>query len=167
MKSLTLYELSSTYLHALETFTDPDADLPAEVITDTLEALNGEWQDKAINVIKFMRNLETTAQAIKQAEQAMAQRRKVLEQRAERMKAYVKENREACGIHRIESPWFVLAVQKNPASVRVIDEQKIPGDYKEEKTITSIDKAALKSVLKAGRVVPGAEWVKGTRLAIK
>ena len=167
MKSLSLYELSSTYLQALETFTDPDADLPAEVITDTLEALSGEWEDKAINVVKFIRNLETTGQAIKQAEQAMAHRRKILEQRAQWMKTYVKENMEACGIKRIESPWFVLAVQKNPASVRINDEQKIPDDYINEKTIISIDKAALKVALKSGQVVPGAEWVNGTRLAIK
>lgn len=167
MKSFTLYELSSTYLHALETFSDPEADLPAEVMTDTLEALNGEWEDKAVNVVKFIRNLETTAQAIKQAEQAMAHRRKVLEQRAERMKTYVRENMTACGIQRIESPWFMVAVQKNPESVRVTDEGVIPDQYKTVVETQKVNKTQIKTALKSGMVVPGAELVSSTRLAIK
>ncbi len=167
MKSLTLYEVSQTYLHALEALTDPEADIPTDTIRDTMEALEGELQDKAVNVAKYIRNMETQAQAIKAAETDMAKRRKTLETRAIKMKEYLKEHMQRTGIKKIPSPWFVISVQKNPASVYVHDEQKIPGDYKNEQTIISVDKAALKIILKAGQVVPGAELVNGTRLAIK
>ena len=66
--------------------TDPEADLPAEVINDTLEALGGELEEKTINVAKFLRNMEAVAEAIKEAEEAMAKRRKSLENRVKWMK---------------------------------------------------------------------------------
>ena len=68
MNNLSLYQLSHNYLQALDFLTDPELDLPVEAINDTLEALEGELEDKAINVAKFLRNMEATAEAIKAAE---------------------------------------------------------------------------------------------------
>ncbi|MGZ5013148.1 MAG: siphovirus Gp157 family protein, partial [Methylobacter sp.] len=81
MNRLSLYELSTNYLQALDFLTDPEMDLPIEAVNDTLEALGGELEDKAINVAKFFRNMEATAAAIKSAEADMAKRRKALENR--------------------------------------------------------------------------------------
>jgi hypothetical protein len=90
MNNLSLYELSSTYLKALDDLTDPELDLPLEVVNDTLEALSDEMETKAINVTKFMRNMEATTKAIKEAEAEMAKRRKSLENRIKWMKDYLK-----------------------------------------------------------------------------
>ena len=79
MHNLTLYEISQDYLQALDLFTDPEADIPLEAAMDTLEGLEGQLQEKAVNVAKFMQNLDTTARAIKEAEQQMARRRKAIE----------------------------------------------------------------------------------------
>jgi hypothetical protein len=75
MSNLSLYQISGNYLQALDILTDPDHDLPADVIANTLEALGGELEDKAVNVAKFLRNMEAVAEAIKAAEADMAKRR--------------------------------------------------------------------------------------------
>ncbi|CAA9889093.1 conserved hypothetical protein [Candidatus Methylobacter favarea] len=167
MNKLSLYDLSSHYLSALDTLTDPEMDLPAEVINDTLEALTGEIEDKAVNVAKFMRNMETTALAIKEAEAAMAKRRKALENRVSWMKAYLKENMEKSGITKIECPYFKLSLQANPSAVTVLDEAAIPAEFKEPVISWKIDKTAIKEAIKLGKSVPGADLVNGSRLVIK
>ncbi|MGY6217338.1 siphovirus Gp157 family protein [Methylolobus aquaticus] len=167
MGTLALYELSETYRRALEAFTDPDVDLPAEAVADTLEGLEGALQDKAVNVAKFMRNLEAFAEAVKAAEENMARRRKAIENRARWIKDYLKTNMEACGIQKIESPWFVLAIQKNPAAVEILNEAAVPDEFNEAVITVKLDKAGIKQAIEAGREVPGAALSRGTRLVVR
>ena len=167
MNNLALYQLSQNYLQALDFLTDPEADLPAEAINDTLEALEGELEDKAINVAKFLRNMEAAAEAIKNAEAEMARRRRSLENRVKWMKDYLKGSMEHTGITKIECPYFKLSIQKNPPAVNILDESAIPEEFKEQVITWKIDKTAIKEVLKSGEAVPGAELVNGTRLAIR
>jgi translation initiation factor 2B subunit (eIF-2B alpha/beta/delta family) len=167
MGNMTLYEISSDYLQALDLFTDPEADIPLEAALDTLEGIEGQLQEKAVNVAKFMQNLDAAAKAIKEAEQQMARRRKAIENRARWIRDYLKTNMEAAGITRIDSPWFSLAIQKNPPSVDVLDESALPDDFKTEVVTVKIDKAAIKEALKDGEDVPGAVLRQGTRLAVR
>lgn len=167
MSNLSLYQLSNNYLEALDFLTDPEADLPAEAINDTLEALGGELEDKAVNVAKFLRNMEAAAEAIKAAEADMARRRKTLESRAKWLKDYLKGNMEACGISKIECPYFKIAIQKNPAAVQIVDESAIPDHFKEQVVTWRINKTAIKEAIKAGKEVSGAALANGTRLAIR
>ncbi len=167
MNSITLYELSQDYRQALDVLTDPENDLPAEVIADTLEGLQGSLEDKAVNLAKFFRNLEAMAGAIKEAEDRMARRRRAIEGRVKSLKDYLRTNMDACGIQKIESPWFVLAIQKNPSAVDVFDESAVPAEFKEEVVTVRLDKAGIKRALEAGQTVPGAALSRGTRLAVR
>jgi hypothetical protein len=167
MQNLNLYQLSSKYIEALDFLTDPEMDLPIEAINDTLEGLSGGLEDKAINLAKFLRNLEATAEAIKEAEADMAKRRKAFENRVKWLKSYLKDSMENTGITKIECPFFKLSIQKNPASVEVFDENLIPEQFKEPVTTWKIDKNAIKEALKNGETVAGATLLNGTRLSIK
>lgn len=167
MNNLSLYQLSTHYLQALDFMTDPEFDLPIEAINDTLEALSGELEEKAVNVTKFLRNMEATAEAIKQAETEMAKRRKALENRVLWLKTYLKNSMENTGISKIECPYFKLSIQNNPASVNILDEEAIPEQFKEAVTTWKIDKPAIKEAIKNGKSVAGAELTNGTRLVIK
>ena len=162
----TLYEIRQDYLEALEVLSDPELDLPAEAISDTLEGLEGQLDEKATNVAAFMRNLEATAEAIKEAEAKMAKRRRAIENRAADLRDYLKTNMEVCGVSKIESPWFELAIQRNPPSVEIDDEEKLPAEFKREVTTIKVDRGALKAALKE-RAIAGARLVAGTRLAIR
>lgn len=167
MNNLALYQLSNNYLQALDFMTDPEFDLPLEAVNDTLEALSGELEDKAVNVAKFLRNMEALAEAIKSAEADMTKRRKTLESRVQWLKGYLKSSMENTGITKIECPYFKLSIQTNPAAVNVLDEAAIPPQFKEAVTTWKIDKTAIKEALKNGQAVAGAELTAGTRLVIK
>lgn len=185
--NMTLYDLSTDYLAALDFFTDPEQDLPIEAVNDTLEGLEGQLQEKAVNVAKVLRSMEEMANSIKQAEQQMATRRKALENRVFWLKDYLKTNMEATGIQKIESPWFRLGIQNNPPSVEVSNDTLLPPEYVTVELIVpqenyeqvkdqigthqiktvKVDKAGLKEALKAGKAIPGVVLSQGTRLVIR
>ena len=167
MNHLALYQLSTNYLLALDFMTNPETDLPAEVINDTLEALGGELEDKAVNVAKFLRNMEAMAEQIKNAEAEMSKRRKSLENRAQWLKDYIKLNMEATGINKIECPYFALSLAKNPPLVNITNEDEIPEQFKTQVISCKVDKTAIKDAIKAGVSVPGATITNGLRLVIK
>lgn len=163
--NLSLYAIADEYMQAVSTLSD--LDLPDEVIADTLESLQYPLEQKATNVAMFARNLEATAEAIREAEGEMAKRRKALESRAASIRSYLLQNMVRAGVTKIECPMFKLAVRDNPPSV-VIDGD-VPAEFmrQPEPPPPVADKKAIGEALKAGREVPGAHLSRGQRLEIK
>ena len=162
--TLKLYEISANYLSALEGLAELD-DLPEEAIADTLEALQGEFTDKALNVARFIRNLEAEAAAIEEAQRRMAARAKAASNRARRLKDYLKAELERTGL-KPTAPDLALRLQKNPPAVVVDDEAKIPQAFKETVTTVKLLKSEIANALKAGEAVAGARLERRSRLVI-
>ena len=165
MNNLSLYSIADEYLQAVSTLSD--LDLPDDVIADTLESLQYPLEQKATNVAMFARNLEATAEAIREAEGEMAKRRKALESRAASIRSYLLQNMVRAGVTKIECPLFKLAVRDNPLSV-VIDGD-VPAEFMRQPDPPPpvADKKAIGEALKAGREVANARLVRGQRLEIK
>jgi len=163
----TLYEIAAEYRTATDKLADLDLD--AQTIADTLEGLSGDLETKAQNVAFFVRNLEATAAAIKQAEADMAARRKAMENRADGLKRYIFESMTVAGIEKIECPHFRLAIKNNPAAVEIFEPGLVPASFMRtpEPPPPAPDKTAIKEALKAGQDVPGARLTSGQRLEIK
>lgn len=161
-----LYVLAGEYQLAAERLADLDLD--EQTISDTLEGLSGDLEVKATNVASFVRNLEATAEAIKQAEGQMATRRKFIENRADRIRAYLKDNMLRTGITKIECPYFKLSIRDNPPSVVIDTPELLPEDYwrQPEPPPPAPDKKLIAQVLKDGVAVPGAHLERGNRLVI-
>jgi hypothetical protein len=165
-----LYELTAQY-RALEALESSD-DLPAEVIRDTLDGLEGQWQDKATNVGLFIRNLESVADAIDEAAATMQARGTRLRARAQSLQQYLLLNMQAAGISKVESPYFVLQVKKNPPTVVIDSENLIPAKFMRTPEPLpppkpAPDKKAIADAIKAGGEVPGAHVEQYERLEIK
>lgn len=167
MTSLALYQLADEYLVALRKL--EELDLDEQTVADTLEGLSGELEVKATNVAMFCRNLEASAEAIKNAEQQMAARRKAIENRAARIRQYLKDNMERTGIQKIEGPHFALAIRKNPPAVHVEALELVPMEFFNPPLPPPpvMDKKRIAEALKAGKDVPGCRLEQGTRLDIK
>lgn len=168
MNGITLYELAGEYRQAAIALSDMDLD--ETTIKDTLEGLSGDLEKKATNVAFFVRNLEATADQIKLAEKQMADRRKAMENRAERIREYLKANMEIAGISEISCPHFKLAIRKNPPSVVIDAESQIPADYflYPAPPPPQVNKTLIAKVIKDGFPVPGAHLdATKTRLEIK
>lgn len=164
---MRLYELANQYksLEALEV----SEDLPAELLRDTLEALEGDLQDKCTAVAMFGRNLEAVAESIEAAAAKMTARSKTLRARSESLRAYLQLNMVACGITKIECPYFTLQLKENPPSVVIDHEASIPEKFwrQPEAPPKVVDKKAIASAIKAGEEVPGCHTSNGQRLEIR
>lgn len=162
-----LYVLAAEYRDAANTLAEMDID--EQTLRDTLEGLSGDLETKAANVAAFARSLDATAEAIKKAEAEMAERRKKIEKRAASLREYIKTNMEACGISKIECPWFVLSIRNNPPAVQIEAPDMVPDAYKREIPTPppEPDKKLIAQALKDGYDIPGCRLTQGTRLEIK
>ena len=163
----TLYNIAAEYRQAADKLADLDLD--EQTIADTLEGMSGALEVKAQNVVMFARNLEATATAIKEAETAMAARRKAIENRAAGLRRYALSAMQVAGVQSIECPYFKLSVRKNPPAVEVFDAAQIPAQFMRtpEPPPPAPDKKAITEAIKAGQEVPGARLVSGERLEVR
>jgi hypothetical protein len=163
----SLYVLASEYEAVANKLMESDLD--EVTIKDTLESISGDLEVKATNVAMFVRNLEASAEQIKQAEKAMADRRKAIEGKAESIREYLKANMQRVGITKIESPHFSLTLKKNPHKLVIDDAGRIPSNLYVYPVAPDPypDNEAIKAKLKAGEVVEGAHLEQGERLEIK
>lgn len=167
---MKLYELTAQYrqLEALES----SDDLPIEVIHDTLEGLQGQLQEKATNVALFIRNLESVADAVDQAANAMNERSARLRKRAQSLQDYLLFHMQAAGISKVESPFFTLKVKTNPPFVVIDSESQIPAEYMTQPAPLPPppprpDKKAIAAAFKDGKEVPGCHTEQRQRLEIE
>ena len=162
-----LYEMVR-YRSELERLAD-SGEVPPEEIADTLEALEGDVRDKAVAVAAFTRNLDSSAEAIREAGLAMLARADRLERRADSVRNYLLFQMQCAQITKIESPWFVVSVRKNPPSVVIEDEILIPAELMvtPDPPPKRPNKMAIGNKLKAGEEVPGARLMQTERLEIR
>lgn len=160
-----LFEIADRYRAAF--FDLADSDVPDDAIDDTLGAIEGEFTDKALAVAAFVQNLEAEAKAVKDAAKRMADRARVIENKAARLRDYLRRNMEATGIPEIKCPQYGLRVRMNPYRVVIDDETAIDAEFIREKIIREADKVALKQALQDGKMVAGAHLVRDNRLEIR
>ena len=163
----TLYDIAAEYRADLDKLSD--LDLPPEVIADTLEGMSGALEAKASNIASLVRNLEVTAEAVKDAEAQLYKKRKAIENRIEAIKSYTLNVMVANKIEKIETAYFKVSVTKNPPAVDVFDPEQIPAHFmrQPEPPPPQIDKSAIKESLKLGEDVPGCRLTQSLSLRIK
>lgn len=162
---MNLYELATQYQDALKTL--DNLDLPAEVVSDTLEALTGELKEKCQNVAAYQQNLIATASAKREAAARLIAQAEALESRADSLIEYLDSNMQRSGITEITCPLFTVKYKKNPPSVSIIDDKLLDKRFIKTKVTESVDKIAIKKAIKDGEKVEGAELVSAQRLVIE
>lgn len=167
MNNLTLYQIAAEYRAITDVLMDSGCD--EQTLKDTLEGEAWPLELKAQNYAFVIRNMEASADAIKAAEQQMAERRKSIEKRAEYLKDRLKGAMELAKMQKIECPHFAISIAKNPPSVDIYEQGLIPAEFMKtpEPPPPAPDKTAIKEAIKAGKEVPGAALKQGTSLRIK
>lgn len=155
--NVTLYELAQEHRALADKLADMELD--AETIADTLEAEAGALEAKATATAMVVRNLESTVDAIAQAEEKQSKRKRAYMARAELLRQYLKQQMLHAGVKRIDHPLLTLAIKGKAAAVQILDEAQIPTEFmappppapppKPSKTLIAAE-------LKDGREVPGA-----------
>lgn len=157
---MNLYELSVAFQEV------QNMDLDPEVMQDTLDSIEDAIENKAENIAKLIRNLESDVSAYKEEEDRLKTKRQATENKVKWLKTYLEDNMKLTGKTKFKSGMFNFSIQKNPASVNILDERIIPEEFLIPQ-LPKIDKTSLKEILKRGIEVPGAELKQTEGLRIR
>ncbi len=166
-----LYHLSESKLQALQIIDDmineQCSDVEMQEAYSLLNQLDENFQEKAVNVAMYVRNLETESAAIAEAEKAMSARKKALNNKADRLKSYLLSEMQRTQTNQIKCPYFVLSLRKTPASVRIAPNAVIPDFLLAPPKPQEADKRAIKEAIEKGLVIEGVTLESGETLSIK
>lgn len=167
---MKLYEIAETYNRFMQAV--EDGDVPDECIEDTLEAIQGELEDKVDNIACLIKSLVAETEAMKAEKKNLEARMKTKTNLAERLKAYVSDTMRNSGINKIETVRNKLSFRKS-SSLFIENESEFIRRAMEENesflryTEPEIDKNVVKDYLAMGKVIPGAEIRENYNLQIK
>lgn len=160
----TLYQLSEEYQELMSMALDPDVD--PEALADTLEGIEGEIENKADGYAKVMRNLDADASAIKAEIARLTERKKHIEANVDRMKRSLETAMRLTGKTKFKTSLFSFNIQKNPASLKIDNPDKIPAEFLIPQD-PKIDTVGIKKELKEGTVFDWCHLEQGESLRIK
>lgn len=145
-----------------------NSDLPAEAFEDTFNALEGQFNDKAESVLHVVQNMDSDVEALDAEIKRLTDRKKVIKNKQDSIREYLRTNMEVNEITKIECPLFSITLAKGRDICVIDDEDKIPDEYTDVKVVTKPNKAEILKQLKAGNDVAGAHIEKSkTSLRIK
>ena len=159
-KEMSLYEITGDYIRLIDAI--EAGEIPEEAIADTLEAVNGAWDERADAVLSAVKNYRAECEAIRNEEKALAERRKRKEKVIERLEGYFTDSLYRVGRTNYESARHnVRFTTSSAVVVKDIDAlikyaKKNAPDAIVKKVEVSANKDVLKKLLKAGDV-PGVE----------
>lgn len=166
--AMSLYEIDSRIKEIIDSIYDA-ADENGEVgeidLTE-LKELQEARETKLENIALYAKNLAVEASAIKEEENTLAERRKRLERKCERMKGILINAMQEDGKKNLLYPKFE-AVLRYSKKTEIIDESLIPDEYMNTKITKTPDKTAIKKAIEAGTEVAGAQVVDNATITIK
>lgn len=163
----TLYQISQEYMAVLEGGMVVDEETGEIIFDDTdLDDLQAAFEDKLEACALYLKNLESDAEAIKAEEKSMADRRRVIERKADRMKRYVRDCVGDMDGQRFETPKVALSMRRSKI-VDVWDCDEVPEKYLVRKQTVQPDKKAIKKAIESGENIPGAAIVENWSLQVK
>ena len=163
----TLYELSDAIRQVIDRGFALDEETGEITFDETnLDELRLMFRDKAEACALYVKDQRALAKAMRDEERALADRRRSVEARADRIERYLSDHLQELPSGRLETPRVSVRPQRSRA-VRVIDESAVPDFLKRVKTEVSVDKSAIGRLLRSGRDVPGCELENRTGVVIK
>lgn len=161
---MNLYQINAEIMNAFENALDPETgeivDTEAYAAIDSLQC---DLNEKIENILLWIKNLQSDAEALKKEKMAFADRQARAEAKAESLKKYVSGvlNGQKFQTERVSASWrkseaveFVGDVNALPQScIKIAD--------------PVVDKTALKKLLRSGTEVKGARLVARQNLQIK
>ena len=169
---MTLYDIDAQ-IAALEDAAEDDMLIDAETgelisVSQALDALRMEREEKLENVACWVKNLSAEADAIREEENRLVKRRKAAETKAANLKAWLLAamTREDGTTDKLKTGRVMVSVKRNPPST-VVDDALLPSTYKVAKITYQPNKEMIKRELLAGGEVPGAHLEYGRSVVIK
>lgn len=167
---MKLFEIKDTYL-AFQNAID-QGEIPVEAIADTLESIEGEFEEKADNIACIIKDMSAEAQAIKAEESNLYERRKAKERQVEGLREYLSKTMMEMGKSKVETPRNVISFRRS-TGLEIEDEARFTqylsryGDEYLNYEEPTINKKAVTEAVKAGVEFAGASLVTRQNLQIR
>ena len=159
-----LYQLTNDYETVLNMLYDEDAD--EQMILDTLEAIEGEIEDKANNYAKIIKELEAKQNARKEEAKRLTESAKVFENRVKALKSNLFNSMKATGKTKFATDLFSFNIAKIGGKQTLTIDGEVPEEY--TITITENDTDKIRQALEKGEKLTFAHFEpRGESLRIK
>ena len=140
-----------------------DAETGEVIDIEKLEALEGEFEKKALDIACWIKDLKAEAEALKAEKQNLAKRQQVCENKVESLKGYLERTLNGAKYKDARA-----AISYRKSETVEVDEgaiEELPARFiKVEK---SVMKTALKDALKGGQTFDGCRIVEHNNLQIR
>ena len=133
-----LYEIANEYAEL------SNSDMDAEMIADTLEGIQGEFEDKAKNILAIIKNEQALELALETEAKSLTERAKSSSNRVEKLKSYLASCLETMELKSITAGVHKLSTRKGVVSVQIDDLEKLPTNYVDFQTVIKADKNLIK-----------------------
>ncbi|WP_033167675.1 siphovirus Gp157 family protein [Clostridium sp. KNHs205] len=127
----SLYQITENYDAVLNMLYDEEMD--EQTILDTLESIEGEFEDKADGYAKLYKTLKYDADTIQTEIDRLRSRLNTFENRAQSLKDTLEANMKQIGKTKFKTTLFSFGIQKNggkqPLKIDALDVNTIPAEY--------------------------------------
>lgn len=146
---MKLYEITGEILELL-TMAE-DSDLDQKIIQDTMEGLDFEFEEKAEAYAKVVKTLEMDITGLDAEIQRMTKKKATIKNNIDRLKRSLEGAMIATGKRKFKTHLFGFGIQKNPPSLNILDESKVPAEFWIEQQ-PKLDKKAALAYVKENKV---------------
>lgn len=146
---MNLYNLTGELLELQDMLEEAIED--EQMLIDTLEAVQGEYEFKLESYCKVIRNLYAKAGNFKVEARRLADKGKVLENNIARLKKAMFDSMKLTDTKRVDGELFTISIQKNGGKLPVIvdvPEEELPEEL--VKVQKSADLEAIRKLLENG-----------------
>lgn len=160
----TLYEIKGQFKELMEMA--DECNLTQADIKDTLEGLDCELEEKADAYAKVIRTLECDVDSVDAEIKRLTDKKRRIQNNISSMKRSLESTMIELGRKKIKTPLFGFNIQKNPPSVNILDESKVPDNFR-IKQPDKIDRKSIIAELKESGNTDWAELVQTESLRIR
>lgn len=146
-----LYEIANDYAKLMDEGLDP------ELISDTLEGMEGELADKIEQLLAICKNETGYAERLKEEAKSLNDRASSILKKVENIQSYIANSLITAGKKKLRAGLHQVTIRSPSESVEILDSSSIPAEFVEFETTIKADKLAIKHQLKAGISIPGVQ----------
>lgn len=144
---MNAYELADAFVQLQNMLEDPEVD--SQAITDTMEAIEGEFEWKADGYAKVIRNMQGSLLAVDAEIERLQNKKNLLNTSIKRLKDTLQEVMVMTGKTKFKTDLFSFSIQKNGGKLPVILDVKDTSELPDElvKITESADLEAIRKLI--------------------
>lgn len=160
-----LFQISIEMQSIMNELIENDGELTPQ-LEQMLTIVESNLNEKSSNYAYVIRSMEYDNDIIDLEIKRLQGLKKTRTNSIDRLKNALSNAMNICEINEITTATSKISFRKS-TTLEILDESKVPKEYKTNVVTTKIDKNQIKSDLKAGKTINGVELVENKNLQIK